>query len=150
MLGGEQKALTTYASLPRYGNAQVAADLACRAVREGYRHIKLHEVAPDIIAQPSVSKVGGIGEFLKVSDLCRRYEVPLVPHSPYLGPGFLATAHLWSARHPDSLLECIYPDVIQARFYPGLEQRDGLLLPPQAPGPGIDPDRGIIEQYRIQ
>jgi D-galactarolactone cycloisomerase len=100
-------------------------------------------------AQPSVSKVGGISEFIKVSDLCRKYAVPLMPHSPYLGPGFLATAHLLNARHPDSLLECIYPDSIQARFYPDLEQCDGMLAPPQGPGLGLDPDAGVIERYRV-
>jgi L-alanine-DL-glutamate epimerase-like enolase superfamily enzyme len=237
MLGGRRNDLVAYASLPRYGNGDVAAELACRAVSEGYQHIKLHEVEPDIIAQvrgaigpdislmvdtncawdeadaiaaarsmrdldlmmieepvfppedfaalarvreaggipiaagecactsfefehmlqagavdfaqPSVSKVGGIGEFIKVSDLCRKYAVSLMPHSPYLGPGFLATAHLLNARHPDSLLECIYPDAIQARFYPDLEQCDGMLAPPQGPGLGLDPDMSVIEQYRV-
>jgi L-alanine-DL-glutamate epimerase-like enolase superfamily enzyme len=49
MLGGGRNGLAAYASLPRYGNGDVAAELACRAVSEGYRHIKVHEVEPGII-----------------------------------------------------------------------------------------------------
>ena len=51
MLDGRCNALTAYASLPRYGDGKVASELACRAVGEGYRYIKLHETEPDIIAQ---------------------------------------------------------------------------------------------------
>ena len=51
-------------------------------------------------AQPSVTKVGGVTEFLKVATLADAAGVTLMPHSPYFGPGFLATLHLARrARH---------------------------------------------------
>ena len=49
-------------------------------------------------AQPSVTKVGGITEYLKVAALADELGVRLAPHSPYFGPGLLATLHLLSLR----------------------------------------------------
>ena len=49
-------------------------------------------------AQPSVTKVGGVTEFLKVATLADAAGVTLMPHSPYFGPGFLATLQLTAAR----------------------------------------------------
>ncbi len=50
------------------------------------------------VAQPSVTKVGGIGEMIRVIRLCEAHGIAVVPHSPYLGPGFVATVHV--ARRP--------------------------------------------------
>src|SRR5215468_3673485 len=58
-------------------------------------------------AQPSVIKVGGITEFLKVADLADELGVKIVPHSPYFGPGFLATLQLLSLRN-EGLIEVFY------------------------------------------
>ena len=57
-------------------------------------------------AQPSVTKVGGVSEFLKVAALADAAGVSLMPHSPYFGPGFLATLQLMAARgSPDGMIE---------------------------------------------
>src|SRR6202049_1940626 len=58
-------------------------------------------------AQPSVIKVGGITEFLKVATLADELGVRLIPHSPYFGPGFLATLQLMSLRD-DGFIEVYY------------------------------------------
>src|SRR3954471_20471803 len=58
-------------------------------------------------AQPSVTKVGGITEFLKVGALADRVGVKIVPHSPYFGPGLLATLHLLAGRD-DGFVEMFY------------------------------------------
>jgi D-galactarolactone cycloisomerase len=42
-------------------------------------------------AQPSVTKVGGITEYLKIAALADEMGLRVAPHSPYFGPGFLAT-----------------------------------------------------------
>jgi L-alanine-DL-glutamate epimerase-like enolase superfamily enzyme len=39
-------------------------------------------------AQPSVTKIGGITEMLKIMDLCQYFETPVMPHSPYFGPDY--------------------------------------------------------------
>src|SRR3546814_4600762 len=45
------------------------------------------------VAQPSVIKLGGIGETMRVATLCEANGVEVVPHCPYFGPGFIATLH---------------------------------------------------------
>jgi L-alanine-DL-glutamate epimerase-like enolase superfamily enzyme len=44
--------------------------------------------------QPSVTKVGGVSEMLKITTLAEAHGATLMPHSPYFGPGLLATLHL--------------------------------------------------------
>ena len=58
-------------------------------------------------AQPSVTKVGGITEFLKVAALADELGVKIVPHSPYFGPGLLATLQLMALRD-DGFIEMFY------------------------------------------
>lgn len=42
------------------------------------------------VAQPSVAKIGGISAMVQVFELARRYQVRVVPHCFYFGPGLLA------------------------------------------------------------
>ena len=56
--------------------------------------------AADIL-QPSVTKVGGISEIIKISKL-KKNNNRVVPHSPYFGPGFIATLQVIGALIPDS------------------------------------------------
>src|SRR3546814_7672166 len=50
------------------------------------------------VAQPSVIKLGGIGETMRVATLCEANGVEVVPHCPYFGPGFIATLHIAADR----------------------------------------------------
>src|ERR1700694_2687349 len=59
-------------------------------------------------AQPSVTKVGGVTEYLKVVALADERGVKLAPHSPYFGPGFLATLQLMSLRDDGTFVEVFY------------------------------------------
>ena len=59
-------------------------------------------------AQPSVTKVGGITEYLKVVTLADEMGVRLAPHSPYFGPGLLATLQLLSLRDDATFVEVFY------------------------------------------
>lgn len=237
LLGGERQQLTAYASLPRYGNGNVAVSIARRAVDEGYRYVKLHEVEPDIVAQvreaigpdiglmtdtncpwteqqaiaaarqmqgsnlmwleepifppedyatlarvqkqggiplsagecactafefrqmfdagavtyaqPSVTKVGGITEFIKVVDLAREYGVQIMPHAPYFGPGYIANLHLLSALAPQGLVERLYLGAVPEEFYgTAAIPEQGTIRAPGGPGLGLDPDQDVIEKYR--
>jgi L-alanine-DL-glutamate epimerase-like enolase superfamily enzyme len=98
-------------------------------------------------AQPSVIKVGGITEFVKVVLLARQAGVRVAPHSPYFGPGALATLHLLASRVPEGRFEYYYLQA-EASLYPDLFGRAVLALP-QGPGLGLDPDAGVIERYRV-
>jgi len=98
-------------------------------------------------AQPSVTKVGGISEFRKVAALAAARGVKLAPHSPYFGPGALATLHLIAALAPEARFEYFYlwPD---ASLYGDLlAPRRGELGVPQGSGLGMDPDAAVIRRY---
>lgn len=226
-----------YASLVRYGDAETAARFTARARDDGFRHIKLHEIAhPEIAAcdavrgnaalmvdvncawdadealamaewlnvrdtlwleeptfppedmgalrilheavpglalssgenlctawqfeplitsgavaypQPSVTKVGGISEFLKIAAMARKAGLTLMPHSPYFGPGYLASLHLCAACGPASLFEYLYVWPEAALFDPMPLPVNGRIAVPGGPGLGSDPDPDVVARYRL-
>jgi len=100
-------------------------------------------------AQPSVIKVGGITEFLKVAGIADELGVKIVPHSPYFGPGFLATLQLMSLRD-EGFIEMFYMKR-PACLWRGRIDADAnaAFEVPQGPGLGYEPDRDVMEQYRV-
>ena len=99
-------------------------------------------------AQPSVTKVGGITEFLKVAALVRERGANLAPHSPYFGPGALATLHLLAALTDSARFEYFYLWAEAGLYDSALQPRGGELAVPQGPGLGADPDPDVIRRYR--
>ena len=105
-------------------------------------------------AQPSVTKVGGITEFRKVEALAEARGVTVMPHSPYFGPGWLATLQLLAAmpltgRPGGSWIERFYTR-LEATLYPGFVSpvEGGRFRVPTGPGLGAEPDPDVIRDYR--
>ena len=98
-------------------------------------------------AQPSVIKLGGITEFLKVVKLAEKYRVRIAPHSPYFGPGALATVHLLATQVPEGRFERFYLSA-EATLYPGLFEKTQMAVP-ETPGIGRDPDPEVLQRYRV-
>jgi len=98
-------------------------------------------------AQPSVTKVGGITEFLQVAALADAKGVHLAPHSPYFGPGALATLHLLAARG-DARLELFYLSPEAKLYGAALDPAGGVLKVPEGPGLGVDPDPEVVRRFR--
>lgn len=100
------------------------------------------------LAQPSVTKVGGISEFVAVAALCREAGVPLMPHCPYFGPGFFASLHLATALEGVRQLEYLFvePDAWLAPVGPPGE--GGSYRASDAPGIGFEPDPEVLRRYR--
>jgi L-alanine-DL-glutamate epimerase-like enolase superfamily enzyme len=98
--------------------------------------------------QPSVTKVGGISEFLAVLDLAGAAGTAVMPHSPYFGPGFFASLQLAAARPAIQALEYnfVQPDAWLADVA-GLRRGDGFAIP-QRPGLGFEPDPEVMRRYR--
>jgi len=100
------------------------------------------------IAQPSVTKIGGIGEMLRVIELGRARDVQVTPHCPYFGPGFLASLHIIAALSDKPLVEVLWMDMEANPFDPWVKPVNGRIKVPQAPGLGCDPDPAIVARYR--
>jgi len=101
------------------------------------------------IAQPSVTKIGGISEFMKIAGIAQRYGVPLVPHCPYFGPGLLASLHIASTFEDETMIEYSFADLGASPLGDAIAIRNGRIAIPDAPGLGRDPDPEVIERYRV-
>ena len=131
------------ASLRRYGIPLSAGENTAGLF--GFR--ALMEAGAIDIAQPSVTKVGGIGEMARVVALGQAHGVEVTPHSPYFGPGFVATLHIAAALIERPLVEVLWLDMEANPFDPWVRARDGKLAVPSGPGLGCDPDPAILARY---
>jgi L-alanine-DL-glutamate epimerase-like enolase superfamily enzyme len=98
--------------------------------------------------QPSVAKMGGITELLKVFPIAAVRNVTVMPHCFYDGPGLLAAIHATAALGTsDSMVEWRYFD-LEAQLYGGrLTPINGRISVPRGPGLGLDPDPNVIRDY---
>lgn len=102
-------------------------------------------------AQPSVTKVGGVTEFLKVATLADAAGVQLMPHSPYFGPGFLATLQLMAARgEPGGMIERYHMDLEASLYGELIDPVNGSFAVPDGPGLGRDPDPDVLKTYSAE
>ncbi len=100
------------------------------------------------IAQPSVTKIGGIGEMVKIIHLCQAHGIEVFPHCPYFGPGLLASYHVASALIENPLIEILWVDMEANPLDPWVRSTNGHVRLPQGPGLGVDPDPEVMERYR--
>ncbi len=100
------------------------------------------------LAQPSVTKVGGVTEFVKAAEVCVAAGIDLEPHCPYFGPGMFASLHLAAAIPSVRQLEWLYvePDAWLAPF--DHLRSGGWLSVPEGPGSGFAPDMAVLQRYR--
>jgi L-alanine-DL-glutamate epimerase-like enolase superfamily enzyme len=109
--------------------------------------VELFREAAIDVAQPSVSKVGGITAMLKVIALGKQYQTRVVPHCFYYGAGLMATAQLVATLDDEVSLEVPYIQW-QALLYPQLDFSPEMTLSAQ-PGLGFEPDPAVLALYRI-
>ena len=102
------------------------------------------------IAQPSVTKIGGVTESRKVIALGEAMGVRVVPHCAYFGPGFLASLHLAASMPERPMLERLFLDLAASPFSPWTEAKGGMLAVPDGPGLGCDPDPAVVEEYTVK
>ena len=101
-------------------------------------------------AQPSVTKVGGVTELRKVASQCAVAGVQLMPHSPYFGPGFLATLHLAALEPPGSMIERFYLSLEASIYGEWINPTEGAFDLPTAPGLGFTPDLDVLREYKMK
>jgi len=100
-------------------------------------------------AQPSVTKIGGISELMRIARLATEYGVNLVPHSPYFGPGLLATMQIAATFEQETLIEYSFVQLGANPFGDAIAVRDGRVTVPAGPGLGRDPDAEVIARYQV-
>jgi D-galactarolactone cycloisomerase len=136
----------TLARLQRESGLSIAAgENACTA----FEFKRMFDAGAVTYAQPSVTKVGGISQFLKITALAETAGVRIMPHSPYFGPGFLATLHLAAAMRDESLIEYFWLDLEAAPMGDWAVAKNAAFTLPTAPGLGCDPDAMVLRDYAV-
>src|SRR4029450_7948130 len=135
-----------YAGLARVRQA-VRIPIACgenEATAFAFREIIVAGAAD--IVQPSMTKVGGIGEMKKIAVLAAAANVTLVPHSFYFGLGLAATLHVVASTPGVPYVE-MPPGQLSAPLTAEPSRSGVSLSVPGRPGLGADPDPDVLSRY---
>ena len=99
--------------------------------------------------QPSVTKVGGISEYRDVQAMAAAAGKEIMPHCPYFGPGYWASAQLM-ATSEDGMFEHLYiaPDAYPSGTVP--LPVDGHITLPDRPGLGFEPEEAVLRRYAVE
>ena len=100
-------------------------------------------------AQPSVTKIGGISEMMRIYKLALEHGVTLVPHSPYFGPGLLASMHKAATFERETMVEYSFVELGASPMGDAIAVTDGRMTVPTGPGLGCDPDAEIVARYKV-
>jgi L-alanine-DL-glutamate epimerase-like enolase superfamily enzyme len=133
------------AALRREGGIPIAAGENLGNLNE-FKQI-LDADAVDVV-QPDVIKMGGITEVWKALQHALMRGVAVEPHSPYYGPGLIASLHMIAAMPGDAMCEFFYSDLETSPLGDVIYARDGQLRVPNGPGLGIDVDETVLARYR--
>ncbi|WP_447739512.1 mandelate racemase/muconate lactonizing enzyme family protein [Pseudomonas laurentiana] len=134
----------TLASLRGQGVPLSAGENWCTAVQ--FEQALLAGAVDSI--QPSVTKVGGISECLRIAALADQHDAVVLPHCPYFGPGLIATLHLAAVQARVPQVEYLFVEP-EGWLYPVEQLRQGNQLQiPQGPGLGLDIDLTVVERFR--
>jgi L-alanine-DL-glutamate epimerase-like enolase superfamily enzyme len=126
-----------------HGVAIAAGENACTAVEFG----RLSQAVT--YPQPSVIKMGGVSEFLKVAQSVAAAGQTLMAHTPYFGPGYHATLQLAAAIEPFGLLEYLWVEPAAWAAIDTPRPIDGVLEIPDALGIGFEPNFDVLERFRV-
>ncbi|MBV9632917.1 MAG: mandelate racemase/muconate lactonizing enzyme family protein, partial [Xanthobacteraceae bacterium] len=86
---------------------------------------QLIDVAKVNFVQPGETKIGGMSEMQRLTALAAARGTKLAPHSPYFGPGLIATIHICAG---------FYCDLEASPFGDQVNATAGSMTVPQGPG----------------
>jgi L-alanine-DL-glutamate epimerase-like enolase superfamily enzyme len=131
------------ALIDKYGVPIASGENACTSV-------EFARTMPAITyTQPSVTKVGGVSEFVRIAEMAKAQGRAIMPHSPYFGPGYWATLQLAAAHPHAELFEYLYikPEASVGHDLP--RPVNGKVAIPDKPGLGFEVDMQVVERYRL-
>ncbi len=102
--------------------------------------------AADIV-QPSMTKVGGVGEMKKIAALAATANVTLVPHSFYFGPGLAATLHVVASTAGIPYVEFPPGELEAPLLADPIPWAEGMVSISNRPGLGADPLPDVLARY---
>jgi L-alanine-DL-glutamate epimerase-like enolase superfamily enzyme len=111
----------------------------------GFREI-IAKGAADVL-QPSVIKVGGIGELQRIAALAQVAGLPVTPHSFYFGPGLAATLHLAATFTGSAYVEFPSYDLAVPLLAAPITPVDGTVAPPTGPGLGVSLNEDALRRF---
>jgi D-galactarolactone cycloisomerase len=136
-----------YAGLARVRAALAIPIAAGENESTAFGHAALIAAGAADVVQPSVTKVGGLGETKKIAALAAAAGTTVVPHSYYFGPGLAATLHFVAST----------PSIPYVEFPPGeleaplcrepIRCLNGSVSVGDRPGLGADPDPDVLARY---
>jgi len=106
------------------------------------------DVAAVDYIQPSITKIGGVSALLKIADMARRAGIKIAPHSPYFGPGLIATIHFAASQPERPVIERYYVDMEASPLGDLVEAPGGFMCVPNGPGLGVEVDEEVLKKYR--
>lgn len=99
------------------------------------------------ILQPALGRAGGIWETKKVAAMAEVYNAQVAPHL-YAGPvEWAANIHLATSIPNILMCETIETDFHSRLIGNSIEIRDGFIMPPEAPGLGIEVDEDLARAH---
>jgi len=104
------------------------------------------------IAQPEITRIGGITEGKKIATLAEAYGVKVAPHDGSVGPvAEMANIHVLTASPNCIFLEHLADDVPWRKEVAMgvIPEQDGYLPVPTAPGLGIDLDEAAMAEHPV-
>ena len=105
------------------------------------------------VVQPDTGRAGGITQMKKIAAMAEAHHIMMAPHSGSLGPvAEYAALHLLAAIPNTLFLERIEDDW-EGRAHtalPALQQQNGFLAVPTAPGLGVEIDEDFVARFPSQ
>lgn len=98
--------------------------------------------------QPSITKIGGVSSMIKIAEMAAAAGIKIAPHSPYFGPGLIATIHFAASLPSLPTVERFYVDLEASPLGEFVEAPGGFMKVPNKPGLGIDVDEAVLRKYR--
>ncbi len=133
------------ARVRRAGTTRIAAGENAAGLHD---FVDMFEKGAIDVAQPSVTKIGGITEMRKIIAAAEAHSVEVIPHCAYFGPGNLASIHIVASLATDTMIENIYANLEANPYGDAMNAKNGLVRVPTGPGLGVEPDMKIVEKYR--
>ncbi|MEO8004821.1 MAG: mandelate racemase/muconate lactonizing enzyme family protein [Betaproteobacteria bacterium] len=140
----------SYQLAARYGRTPLAAG------ENHYTRFEFNRVIEDgaiTILQPDLSKTGGITEAVRIAALASSWKLPIHPHTSMTGLNMAATIHFLAAIENGGYFEA---DISRNNLFrdemvstPYKVDRDGNVVPLEAPGIGVDLDEKFLAAHPV-